>query len=204
MSRGGGKSGRTMTPEEAELWGRLAQSVDKAKGKPRVTPHADSTTHATTPRKAQPASAPEPALRAAAAPPKPPSPPPSYRAPPLAEVDRRSARQLASGKLPIDARLDLHGARRRDAHAQLRAFLVASQAAGCKNVLVITGKGGDADTRDHLADALGEGQRGVLKRLVPQWLEEPDLRAIVLGYSAAGVRHGGGGALYVRLRRGSR
>jgi DNA-nicking Smr family endonuclease len=41
----------------------------------------------------------------------------------------------------------------------------------------------------------------VLRRSVPQWLEDPEFRAIVLGYSAAGVRHGGEGALYIRLRR---
>jgi DNA-nicking Smr family endonuclease len=44
-------------------------------------------------------------------------------------------------------------------------------------------------------------ERGVLRRLVPQWLAEPELRAIVLSYDTAGARHGGEGALYVRLRR---
>jgi DNA-nicking Smr family endonuclease len=36
---------------------------------------------------------------------------------------------------------------------------------------------------------------------VPRWLEEPDLRAVVLSYTQAGPRHGGAGALYVRLRK---
>jgi DNA-nicking Smr family endonuclease len=44
-------------------------------------------------------------------------------------------------------------------------------------------------------------ERGILRRSVPQWLEEPELRGIVLGWTAAGPRHGGGGALYVRLRK---
>jgi DNA-nicking Smr family endonuclease len=44
----------------------------------------------------------------------------------------------------------------------------------------------------------------VLRRNVPGWLEEPDLRAIVLSYTQAGIRHGGAGALYVQLRKGSR
>ena len=122
--------------------------------------------------------------------------------PPLAEFDRRAARQVASGKVAIDARLDLHGVRRRDARAQLLAFLRASQEQGCKTVLVITGKGDEASGhRDHLADALGEPQRGVLRRLVPQWLAEPELRSVVLSFTTAGVRHGGNGALYVQLRR---
>jgi DNA-nicking Smr family endonuclease len=37
--------------------------------------------------------------------------------------------------------------------------------------------------------------------MVPQWLALPDLRAVVLGFEEAGPRQGGGGALYVRLRR---
>jgi len=68
-------------------------------------------------------------------------------------------------------------------------------------LLVITGKGGEIETGDHLARILGEPERGVLRRSVPQWLEEPELRAIVLGYTTAGLRHGGEGALYVRLRK---
>ena len=64
-------------------------------------------------------------------------------------------------------------------------------------VLVITGKGADG-----LGDWPTHGrQRGVLRRVVPLWLEEPELRGIVIGYAAAGVRHGGEGALYIRLRR---
>jgi DNA-nicking Smr family endonuclease len=41
----------------------------------------------------------------------------------------------------------------------------------------------------------------VLRRSVPHWLEAPELRAVVLNYSPAGIRHGGDGALYIRLRK---
>ena len=115
MSREGGKSGRSMTPDEAELWDRLGQSVDKVKNKPRVTPH-DNTRAPAPPPRAQ--VAPEPEHKR----PKPPSAakveqpaPKPRRLPPLAEFDRRSVRQVASGKIGIDAHLDLHGVRRRDA-----------------------------------------------------------------------------------------
>ena len=47
-------------------------------------------------------------------------------------------------------------------------------------------------------------ERGVLRRLTPQWLREPDLRSVVLGFEEAGRAHGGSGALYVRLRRPQR
>ena len=51
---------------------------------------------------------------------------------------------------------------------------------------------------------MGEPQRGVLRRSVPQWLSEPELRAVVLSFTTASLRHGGEGALYVQLRKGSR
>jgi hypothetical protein len=47
-------------------------------------------------------------------------------------------------------------------------------------------------------------ETGVLRRLVPHWLREPDLRSTVLGFEEAGPGHGGAGALYVRLRRRDR
>ena len=78
------------------------------------------------------------------------------------------------------------------AHGALLGFLRAARGKGAKVVLVITGKGG--------ADAYGE--RGVLKRQVPMWLRLPEFRELVVGFEAAGVRHGGEGAMYVRVRRG--
>lgn len=102
----------------------------------------------------------------------------------------------------VDARLDLHGLTQAAAHHRLRLFLLEAQALGHGVVLVITGKG-DMDTGDmerRGGPHFGEG-RGVLRRAVPLWLAEPDLRAVVLGFEAAGRRHGGEGALYVRIRR---
>jgi DNA-nicking Smr family endonuclease len=206
MSGGGkpGRPGRTIAPDEAELWSRLAGSVDKVKAKPRVTPHAG--TGVVPPEPAvRPAREPTKAPPKTVAAPKPLPTPSSGRPAPLAEFDRRAARQVGSGKVAIDARLDLHGARQRDARAQLHTFLSACQEQGFKTVLVITGKGDDEPVhRDHLAGALGQPQRGVLRRLVPQWLAEPELRSVVLSYTTAGVRHGGNGALYVQLRRRAR
>jgi DNA-nicking Smr family endonuclease len=109
--------------------------------------------------------------------------------PPLNPLDRRSRQRLARGTDPIDARIDLHGRTQGQAHAALLRFLRKAQADGARTVLVITGKG----------DAAGE--RGVLKRQVPLWLELPEFRELLLGFADAGIGHGGGGALYVRLRR---
>jgi phosphoribosyl-ATP pyrophosphohydrolase len=123
---------------------------------------------------------------------------------PLADFDRRQARRIATGKLEIEARIDLHGMRQSDAAARLRAFLFDAHARGLKTVLVITGKGGEAPRGDYMAESFGEKVRGVLRRSVPGWLDGPELRTVVLGYTTAGVRHGGEGALYVQLRRPAR
>jgi len=120
--------------------------------------------------------------------------------PPLARFDERQRRRLARDPELIDARLDLHGMRQREAHSALRRFLLACAARGDRHVLVITGKGTRAELEngpDYLAE-----DRGVLRRLVPQWLGEAELRGVVVSYTEASTRHGGGGALYLRLRKG--
>jgi DNA-nicking Smr family endonuclease len=45
------------------------------------------------------------------------------------------------------------------------------------------------------------GKSGVLRRQVPHWLALPDFRALLIGFEQAAIRHGGEGALYLRLRR---
>lgn len=99
-------------------------------------------------------------------------------------LDRRTAERLRRGKMPIEARLDLHGHNRISAYEALGRFILGAYGAGQRCVLVITGKSG-----------------GVLKSRVPEWLEEPGLRPIVLKTAPARPEHGGEGALYVLLRR---
>ncbi len=202
MTRDGGgksgKAGRQLTDEEAELWQHISRSVEKAKAKSRVPAHEELA--------APPSRQPEPPVKRAAAVSlgKPaPAPPPQRpsRPPPPAEFDRRELRQVTAGKVAIDGKLDLHGLHQDTAHARLRAFLVASRAKGHRMVLVITGQGAGPGRHDYDEEPFGRTPRGVLRRSVPLWLEEPDLRAIVLSYASAGVRHGGEGALYIRLRK---
>jgi DNA-nicking Smr family endonuclease len=112
--------------------------------------------------------------------------------PPPAPLDRRLKQRLARGSEPIDARVDLHGLTQAEAHGLLVRFVRNASAQGARVVLVITGKGGGAGPG---------GERGVLRRQVPHWLEAPELCDHVVGFAAAHVTHGGDGALYVRLRR---
>lgn len=115
-------------------------------------------------------------------------------APPLAPIERRLRTQLRRGQQGVEAAIDLHGMRQDEAHLALRSFLRREQARGTRLALVVTGKGGPAP-------ALFGEERGVLRRMVPHWLRLPEMRGLVLGFEEAEQRHGGSGALYVRLRR---
>lgn len=176
---------RRLSDEEIALWREVARGVARRRG--ASLPAAPSG-----PPTRKPAPPPAgPAVHTLAARPEKPRPPP------LAPIERQLRRELARGKAPIDAALDLHGMSQAEAHQALRGFLRHSQARGARLVIVVTGKGAPTD-----ALRPGGQERGVLKRLAPHWLREPDLRPVVLGFEEAGRAHGGAGALYVRLRRG--
>ena len=90
----------------------------------------------------------------------------------------------------------------------LRRFLLKAHADGRRWVLVITGKGAPLDRSLNrsmapfeASDGAGDAPRGILRRNVPFWLAEPELRSIVVGFTSAAIRHGGEGALYVQLRK---
>ncbi len=115
------------------------------------------------------------------------------QAPPLVPLGRRMRQKLGRGSEPIDDRIDLHGLTQADAHAALAHFLRRAQHRGARVVLVITGKGTPGSDI--------QPERGILRRQVPHWLESAALRPLVIGFESAAARHGGAGALYVRLRR---
>ena len=116
---------------------------------------------------------------------------------PLAAIERPLLRKISRGQNEIDAVLDLHGMRQHEAHERLRRFLHQSQFKHARLVLVVTGKG-SSPTKNH--DGEGHG-KGILRRLVPDWLRMPDLRPVVMGFEEAAPHQGGSGALYVRLRK---
>ncbi|HVV60184.1 MAG TPA: Smr/MutS family protein [Pseudolabrys sp.] len=185
-----GRDGRRrgLRPEERELWSVFTSKIEPLK-KPRRAAAADDEEEPVPPLAAvKPRAGKAAAAKPAPAPAKPASPPP------LETLGRRVKQRVARGKEAIDGRLDLHGMTQSEAHAALLAFLRKASAREAKVVLVITGKGARA--------ADGERERGVLRRQVPQWLGLPEFRAFVIGFEEAGIRHGGEGALYVRVRRG--
>lgn len=210
---------RALTSGEARLWREVAKLITPLPG--RAAPGADEPGAPTkAPAKmperlagpvpamlqARPSRTPAPADKPARRSPPTFTPPPPrlptaapYQAPPQRPIpaeglERQARLALRRGRQSIEARIDLHGMVQAEAHAALTGFLLRSRAAGHGYVLVVTGKGGPG-----YADPFGE--RGVLRRSVPHWLRSPELRGLVIGFEEAARHHGGGGALYVRLRR---
>ncbi len=118
----------------------------------------------------------------------------------VAGVDRRTAERLRKGQYPIEARLDLHGLTQAQAHNALRLFVRQCHAAQKRCLLVITGKGGRQRARDD-GPYVNAEPAGVLKRAVPGWLKDRDLSPLILSTATATPEHGGGGALYILLKR---
>jgi DNA-nicking Smr family endonuclease len=179
---------RSLSDEEEALWSGIARSITPLRGeKKRPKPQDQAATTGIS----APVADPHPVRRAPAVAEKP---------PPLAPLDRRSKQRIASGRTPIDARLDLHGFTQKDAHTALLRFLKGAQAGGAKVALVVTGKG-TARSRPARGEYAEPAEPGVLRRQVPAWLSLPEFRPFVVSVEDAHIAHGGQGALYVRLRR---
>ncbi len=175
------------SPEELALWRTAMRDAKPLK------PSRPAAKKTAAPQ-AAPAEPPAPARRKRAVPPPPPPPPPPPKPPDLAPgriagVDKRLAERLKRGQLAIEAMLDLHGLTQEEAHRQLDGFLAHAAHAGRRCVLIITGKG------------IWRTESGILREMVPRWLNEAPNRARVLAIAHAQPRHGGQGALYVLLKR---
>lgn len=176
------RTDRQLSEDDLALWEHVTRGVRAFPGRrlpaaaiaaPPGTAAAES---AGTRKSAQPPAPPKPALK------------------PLAPIERRVKTALKRGQEAIHAVLDLHGMRQDDAHLRLISFLRREQASGGRTVLVVTGKGA-------AGESTSGSERGVLRRMTPHWLRLPELRTVVLGFEEASLRHGGAGALYVRLRK---
>ena len=118
-------------------------------------------------------------------------------------LDRRQQQKLLRGQVVIDARIDLHGETLETARLKLWHFLSSSTDHGLRTVLVITGKGTSQFTRHtlHSRDFHESPSRsGRLRNALPDWLYEPEFRNLVSGFQPAHPKHGGGGAVYIKLR----
>jgi DNA-nicking Smr family endonuclease len=172
-------------PGDQVLWERLTQQVKPLRGRkakpPAAPPAAPPKAKDPPPSPPDPKVAPKPKSKAA--------PPAPLASGATAGIDRRTAERLRRGQLPIDARLDLHGMYQDAAYAALSRFLDRSIAQGLRVLLIVTGKG----------DNYQEG--GVLRRMLPLWLDEGRHRDTILTLRPAHRQHGGEGAFYLMLRR---
>ena len=103
-------------------------------------------------------------------------------------VHRSILDSLEDPKLEVEARIDLHGFKAREAEAEAQRFVRECQQAGTRWVLIIVGKGlhsrgGKATLKSHIVDALS--RRGSSR--------------YVLAFRTAPRHLGGTGALVVRL-----
>jgi DNA-nicking Smr family endonuclease len=173
---------RSLSEEERALWESVAKQTRPLRKKSRAAKPHDTAPVEETPAAASPKPLPPARIPRISTPELP---------PPLAPIGRRERSQLSRGRKEIEARLDLHGMTQIRAHRALSGFLQRAHSEGLTFVLVITGKG-----------KMGvEAERGVLRRQVPQWLNLPEFRTLVVGFEEAHIGHGGEGALYVRIRR---
>ena len=171
-----------LSDEDRILWNQVARSATPLKGKALPDDMFEIADQLPHPQQEMAAAA-----DAAAPPPRPRDAEKSAHGP--RALDRPTRDKLAKGRLQIEARVDLHGMTQSEAHALLLGFLHRAYAMGIRHVLIITGKGSSL------------GSDGVLRKAVPAWFATPSFKPLVGSYEAAARHHGGGGALYVRLRR---
>jgi len=172
---------RSLTPDEAELWARVTASIRPLSREPADTP--------------EPVTAPErpraqPTATAAPAPRKAPSPPPPPR--PGKTLDGSWDRKLKSGAVEPDRILDLHGMTLDRAWSAIDSALEDALRAGDRVLLLITG---------HAPPGGPPVQRGRIRAAVHDWLSVSRHASRIAAVRAAHGRHGGGGSLYIILRR---
>lgn len=172
---------RSLSPEEAEVWAKVTASIRPLsrdpKDAPPIPPH-------------QPAPV---SPKGRVAPPKPAELPPkpieNLRS---ATLDGGWDRRLRSGRVEPDRVLDLHGFNLDRAWSAIDHALERAIASGERILLLITGheRRGDPPL-----------ERGRIRAAVHDWLAVSRHASRIAAVRAAHRRHGGGGSLYIILRK---
>lgn len=174
---------RSLTPDEADLWARVAATIRPLSREP-VEPR-------------QPDFAPRPQPKPAS-PPRAPTTAPSARPKPAPEpignrtLDGSWDRKLAGGHVDPDRVLDLHGMNLDSAWSAIDRGLEQAIARGDRVLLLITG---------HHRPGQPHVRRGKIRAAVHDWLAASRHSAAIAAVRGAHRRHGGGGSLYIILRR---
>ena len=104
--------------------------------------------------------------------------------------NRRLLRRLRKGRFAVQAELDLHGHSQQEARRELHQFLGACVSRGLTCVRIVHGQGHHSPN-----------QIPVLKKHLPEWLHWRQNAQYVAAFTSAPGLDGGGGALYVLLRK---
>ncbi|WP_242118208.1 Smr/MutS family protein [Sphingomonas lacusdianchii] len=175
-------AGRRLDPAEAALWARVVAAVKPLHGARPVA--------ATAPLEPHGAPKPKPVRPVAA----PPAKPARAARTPGETLDAGWDRRLARGLVSPDATIDLHGHTLATAHARLDQELGRAIARGDRVLLVVTGRPPRPESeRPHA--------RGAIRAAIGDWIAAGRHVDRIASIRGAHPRHGGGGALYLILRR---
>jgi len=111
-------------------------------------------------------------------------------------IDKSTLNKFKQEAFRVEAVLDLHGLTEDEAFVKVDEFIPQCYNQGKRCIIIITGKGQTIRENDDIFTP-----KGILKRQVPQWLNMPRLRAMILVYKHPSEKLGGSGALYILLKR---
>lgn len=187
---------RGLSPEEAELWRRVAQTVTPLHP-PRAAPIAAPASAA--PEPPDPPAPPPGRIKGRIPPPRPlgQTPPPAPVRPLTSHgLDSSWDRKLARGAIDPDVTIDLHGMNLDQAHARLIGGIGQALAMGSRVILLIAGK-----SRPHGEHDLRGERRGAIRAKLLDWLAHSPHAGSIAAVRPAQPRHGGSGAVYIVLRK---
>jgi DNA-nicking Smr family endonuclease len=171
---------RSLSPEEAELWGRVTATIRPLSREAPEVHTAEKTSKTVQPKPARIHS--KPVAQ------------PRRKTVPIGEqtLDGGWDRRLRNGSVEPDRVLDLHGLNLDSAWSAIDRGLEQAIARGDRVMLLITGhhRPGDPPV-----------QRGRIRAAVHDWLAASRHAPNIAAVRGAHRRHGGGGSLYLILRR---
>lgn len=175
---------RSLSPEEAELWAKVTATIRPLSRDPTDTdalniPAAPSPIVSSKPSEVR-------------SPERPPSSPKLTRTLQEATLDGGWDRRLRSGRLEPDRVLDLHGHNLDRAWQAIDRGLERALASNERIVLLITG---------HERKGEPPLERGRIRAAVHDWLAASRHSSRIAAVRGAHGRHGGGGSLYIILRK---
>jgi DNA-nicking Smr family endonuclease len=172
---------RSLNPEEAELWRRVTATIrplSRDVNEAEVTEKQPENSVTARP----PSAVPKPVVRAPAKP----------RSIAHKTLDGSWDKRLRSGSVEPDRVLDLHGMTLDTAWLAIDQGLERAIARGERVVLLVTG---------HHRPSAPPVQRGKIRAAVHDWLAASRHAGEIAAVRGAHKRHGGGGSLYLILRR---